>query len=75
MFNTGTKTVQIQLAQQYFLLHDFKTDVESIKRLEKQLSQTHRDVLFRHSAKRHPTLSVAAVPQPSASKLLEPNRD
>lgn len=73
-FSIGTKTAEIQAGLESFLLHDFKTKGEQIKWLEK-LSQTHRDVLFRHSAKCHPTLSVTAVPQHSASEHLKLNRD
>lgn len=73
-FRIGTEMVTIQVGLESVLLHDFKTKGEQIKWLEKQ-SQTHRDVLFRHSAKCHPTLSVTAVPQCSASEHLKLNRD
>lgn len=55
-FRIGTETVTIQVGLESVVLRDFKTKGEQIKWLEKQ-SQTHRDVLFRHSAKCHPTVS------------------
>lgn len=40
MLNIRTKTTQISLGQEYFVLNDFKTDVEEIKWLEKQVKFT-----------------------------------
>lgn len=72
-FSIGTKTTEIPVGLESFLLNGFKTKGEQIKLLEKH-GQTRRDVLFRHSAKCHPTLSVTGVSQHSASEHLKLNR-